>query len=169
MSHYPAEVVALLTPERLAPLGPGTPQEEMRPKLAALSPSLLVPNARDERMAKACLAGLWLYHDFLDESHAISQDLPDSAGAFWHAIMHRREPDAWNSKYWWRKVGSHPVLKQLGEQAPTLGYRYSTPDSFVDYCERVRGKESEEEELAKKVQLLEWKLLFEWCFQKTAA
>jgi hypothetical protein len=28
---------------------------------------------------------------------------------FWHAIMHRREPDAANSKHWWRQVGTLPV------------------------------------------------------------
>jgi hypothetical protein len=78
--------------------------------------------------------------------------------------MHRREPDASNSKYWWRQVGSHPVLELLKSEAPEIGYSYRNPQEFVDFCERVRGADSADEDLAKKVQLLEWQLLFDWCW-----
>jgi hypothetical protein len=87
------------------------------------------------------------------------------SGSFWHAIMHRREPDPGNSKYWWRKVGAHPILKLLVEQAPPLGHDYTNPLEFVDFCERVRGSGSAEEEVARRVQLLEWQLLFDHCYR----
>lgn len=147
-AYGPAVAAILGDGARLMPLGPGTPNEAMRAKLQALD---LPPAAR---------AGLWLYHDFLDESHTISQDIADSTGSFWHAIMHRREPDAWNSKYWWNRVGSHPVLKQLVEQAPAVGYTFTTPAVFVDFCEKVRDTGTPAEDLARRVQLLEWQLLF---------
>src|SRR4029079_2010324 len=79
-------------------------------------------------------------------------------GSFWHAIMHRREPDPSNSKYWWRLVGPHPALKRLRD----AGVGCTTPEAFVDECERVRG--SADEDRAKRVQLLEWQLLFDWCW-----
>lgn len=156
MHDYPPAVAELLAIDHQTALGPGAPNAALRAKIKAACVGL----------PPACAAGLWLRFDFLDESHVISQEdesAPDRN--FWHAIMHRREPDAWNSKYWWRRVGPHPVLKQLAEQAPALGYGYTTPDAFVDFCERVRGSESAEEELAKRVQELEWRLLFDYCLR----
>jgi hypothetical protein len=144
---------ALVAQPRLAPLGPGSPDESMRPKIEAL------------KLAPLCLAGLWLYFDFLDESHRLSQDIETPDGNFWHAIMHRREPDADNSKYWWQRVGSHPVLTQLRVQSLALGYRFTSAPAFVDLCERVRYTGTAEEEQARHVQLLEWQLLYDWCWR----
>lgn len=68
--------------------------------------------------AKCFEAGVLLYWDFADESHQISQTMegrgnPRTAD-YWHGIMHRREPDAGNAMYWFRRVGDHPLLRQLG-------------------------------------------------------
>ncbi|HEY2909765.1 MAG TPA: hypothetical protein VGI99_05940 [Gemmataceae bacterium] len=150
---YGPAIAALLVPDRLPELGPGSPDPSIRPALAAV------------RANPSCRSALWLLHDFLDESHTISQDLDTAEGSFWHAIMHRREPDASNSKYWWRRVGPHPVLKRLVAEAPALGYAFTTPFDFVDFCERVRGTGTPEEYLARRVQLLEWRLLFDACFR----
>ena len=107
---YGWSVAELLAEPRLMPLGPGSPVAAVRSQLAALE------------LAPACRAGLWLYFDFLDESHKISQDdESDPDRNFWHAVMHRREPDASNSKYWFRRVGSHPVLGQLRWRGDSLG------------------------------------------------
>src|SRR5215471_10239995 len=48
--------------------------------------------------AAALLAALWLWHDWLEQSHKIAQTLQTGSGSFWHAIMHRREGDFSNSK-----------------------------------------------------------------------
>ena len=39
-----------------------------------------------------------LWHDYLDASHDVSQDLLSADGSFLHGIMHRREPDYSNAK-----------------------------------------------------------------------
>lgn len=160
-------VAALLAESRLAELGPGTPEPEVSVELRRFDPNTdLDKPVRDPLAARACHAGLWLYFDYLDESHAISQDLNTPEGSFWHAIMHRREPDASNSKYWWRHVGNHPVLDLLRQQSPAVGYSYTGHEEFVDFCERVRGSATTEEIRAKQVQLLEWQLLFDFCYRK---
>ena len=164
-SAYGRAVADLLVPPRFAALGPGTPNEEFAVRLQAFDIATdLGGPLRDRNAALACSSGLWLYHDFLDRSHAISQDLETPEGSFWHAILHRREPDPSNSKYWWRKVGGHPVLDRIVEQAPRLGYRYTSPLDFVDFCERVRGSNTPDEILARKVQHLEWQTLFHHCY-----
>src|SRR5262245_4732963 len=42
------------------------------------------PDDRD--MAACCVAGVWLLHDYLDESHTISQGIDTTSGSFWHGI-----------------------------------------------------------------------------------
>lgn len=182
---YGPAVAELLVPERLAELGPGTPNEAVRPKLAALTPGEIVPGARDPAMAAACLAGLWLYHDFLDESHSISQEIPTTTGSYWHGIMHRREPDFGNSKYWFRRVGRHPVYALVAEDARREARASEplaaeaaclaegdewNPDRFVDLCETVSrggrrgGVQPASELLCRRIALCEWKRLFDYCF-----
>src|SRR5687768_11836582 len=92
---YGAEFAALLIPSRLAPLDAGTPNRAVQDRLASLTleKSFAPHHIVDAEMARGCLAGIWLYHDFLDESHAISQEIATPTGSYWHALMHRRERD----------------------------------------------------------------------------
>lgn len=168
-SSYSPVVAGLVALPRLAPLGPGSPVKAVELGLRRFDIwNDIGERVADKGAALACHAGLWLYYDFLDESHGISQELENPDGNFWHAIMHRREPDAANSKYWWRRVGPHPVLDLIREQAPAIGYTFTSPEAFVDFCQQVRGSASKEEELARRVQLLEWQLLFDWCYRKAS-
>src|SRR5689334_2723957 len=130
MENLLPEIRAILADGRLMPLGPGSPNAAMRPQLEQLQNNLL-DKARDRNFALACMAGLWLYHDFLDESHAISQDLHTIEGSYWHAIMHRREPDYWNANYWFRRVGAHPIYASLCVEMNAKSWDAA---GFVDLC-----------------------------------
>src|SRR5688572_2031249 len=78
--------------------GPGS--AEARDLLESIRPAQLLASGavKSAEDGDAMLAGLWLWHDWLDESHAIAQKLHGASGSFWHAVMHRREGDFGNSK-----------------------------------------------------------------------
>ena len=160
------EILALrgdgLRPMELAPAGPYL--KEAREKLAGASARLFFGNSASPDGA---MSGLWLYFGYLDEAHTIAQSLETPDGSFWHGMMHRQEPDAFNSGYWFRRVGHHAVFPALAEAARELGYPSATtwdPHAFIEYCEAARTRPgSAEETLAKQVQLAEWQLLFDHC------
>ncbi len=170
---YSPAVQALLSDNRLAELGPGHPNQKVRANLAALSPAALFKpqNITHPSDASACLAALWLYHDFLDESHTISQSIETADGSYWHGIMHRREPDAGNAAYWFRRVGNHLVFDELAQAAKQMGLEVGAkgwdPFAFIDQCEEERGTGSAKEMLLRKIQHKEWELLFDWCWRRT--
>jgi hypothetical protein len=110
-------------------------------------------DAGKEPAALAVKSGLLLWNDDLDGCHTIAQDLDDSHGAYLHGVMHRREPDYGNSKYWFRRVGAHPLFPQLRSAAlellseapaadPYLKALEKSPDwdgfRMVDWCESAR-------------------------------
>ncbi|MEZ6044335.1 MAG: hypothetical protein R3C11_01875 [Planctomycetaceae bacterium] len=123
-------------------------------------------------------AGLFQLHDFLNESHEASQSIEGNVqGDHWHAIMHRREPDYGNSKYWYRHVGSTSIFIDLNDWALRLrkelpvnsvtneqigaGTQWD-PFSFVDFCSNCeRNRNQEAVKLARQIQYLEMLLLLQ--------
>jgi hypothetical protein len=89
-------------------------------------------------------AGIWLYVDDLERSHLISQNIHTSEGSYWHGVMHRREGDFSNAKYWFRQAGN-------------LRFGFD-PSAFVD--EVARGQHTDD--LLEK-QRMEWAALMEHC------
>ncbi len=155
----PLETLALLSRPRLVPL----PADASRRWLQAhLFEGDLVASPQSTADAVALRAGLLQIHDFLDASHRQSQSVEGrglhAAGDYWHAIMHRREPDYGNSKYWFRRVGWHPAFDTLAERATNILEGCTDPESaawqrrlvtpsgwdpfaFVDLCEACAADE----------------------------
>jgi hypothetical protein len=111
---------------------------------------------------QACRAALWLLSGDLDRSHTLSQDIATPEGSYWHGIMHRREGDYGNSKYWMRRVGNHPVTGELTRLFP----EYEDPFHFIDLCERGARKQHSESEKLAEMQWAEWQLLFAHCYSE---
>lgn len=152
-------------PEDPPPLTP-LPLDERKQRWSQIikntPPSVLVDNAANQPDAQAILAGLLLWNDDLHASHAISQSIEGKgrhvAGDYWHAIMHRREPDYGNAKYWFRRAGTHPIHTELAERAAT--YLKGTPwrkaanngvwdaARFVDACREAEQNGDSESVLA---------------------
>ena len=179
----PAPVQSFLQKPGMDSLGPGRPDPEIAAQLQALTPEqIFASKPRDQEAASACLAGILLYHNVWEKAHKVAQNISSAEGSYWHAIIHRREPDAWNSKYWFGRVGQHAIYPQLLNAAralaaefgeTSLGKRLQRQEqwdafAFVDACEEARGSKRPEEKLCLRIQLAEWMLLFQYCYQKAA-
>jgi hypothetical protein len=123
---------------------------------------------------EAALSGLWLYFSFFDEAHRLAQEISSREGSYWHAIVHRQEPDPGNAAYWFRRVGQHPVFPRLLDAAGEIlethrdaGFRIGRqwdPHAFLAFCESARTQPgSADERAAMEIQRAEWQLLFDRC------
>jgi hypothetical protein len=181
-AQYAAAVMALLNEPRLMPLDQGEPNRAAFEQLTELDEARLLEGrpVRHRELAQACLAGLWLYHDFLEEAHRIIQSLHGRDGSYWHGIIHRREGDFANARYWFRRTGPHPIhealnlsARALARDAGAAGTLSSSPSSwdpaaFVDLCAGARAGRSDAADLCRKVQEREWQLLFDYCYRRAA-
>jgi hypothetical protein len=171
--------------------------------------------------AYAMLAGLWLLHDALHESHELAQAdlLPHAiphakpsklsktgeirqsmeidkgrwerelaqalnSFAFWHAIIHRREGDFSNAKYWYGRCADHRAMRLISSIGMDLVGRDAAdesllqivageykPDALVDLVEGLHDKPADSRmEAAIRIQQLEWEALFNHCaYEATGA
>ena len=179
---YGLRIAPLLLREELMELGPGQPNEDLQIELRKCTIDSIFPERiiRDEEMARTCLAAIWLYHDFLTESHHLIQLVQTPTASFWHAVMHRREQDYWNSKFWFRSAGQHPIFSALQQKAIEFARKSESnptalfirkqyewdPFVFVDLCERNQGTHSSAELLCRQIQTAEWEILFDYCYDK---
>ena len=163
--ELPPAVETLVTEGIMRDYTTGSPNPQVRPTLEKLTTVELFPDGNSDRqLAQCCLSGIWLLHNFLDESHSISQQIQSPEGSFWHAIMHRLEGDFSNSKYWYRSVGQHPVFETIVESINRpLGADW-TPFDFVDQCQ-TESRQSKPSAEMKETAWIEWKSLFEYCFK----
>ena len=159
----------LATPEP-ADLGPGPragvrSESDIRKAVAALD--------AEGASAELLLALVLLWHDHHEPAHEIAQAIENADGSYVHAILHRREPDYWNSKYWFRRVGAHPAYAELARRVVQLlesrsdralasklvpGGRWDAM-SFVDACEAAATGDSARRALLQEIQRIEFETL----------
>jgi hypothetical protein len=157
-------------------------------KLLATTPPDLGPGPRagvlgekEIRQAMASepdllLALVLLWHDHHEPAHEIAQGIENADGSYVHAILHRREPDYGNSKYWFRRVGVHPAYAELGRRVSEFlesrgertlaaklvpGGRWDAM-GFVDACEAAVRNDGQRAALLKEVQRIEFEALAEY-------
>ena len=121
-------------------------------------------------------AALHLWFDHLPTAHAVFQNDDSANGSLWHAILHRREGDFSNGKYWLARAGRHPVYETIARLAPsvippdadrlflTLLRGGWDPSAFVDLVRQVStSNDPASRSTAVEMQRLEWRALFCHC------
>ena len=172
------------------PLPPLVPQEAWSSELtdalesASLDELFQGTSLKNTTLGNAIKSGLLLWNDALNESHNISQELENQTGSYWHGIMHRREPDYSNSKYWFGRVGTHPIFPQLRERAIAILKETSNPSDalgsiaqaieasenwdayqFIDWCQAAENGTDDVTRFLQQVQAEEIKLLLAYSYQ----
>ncbi len=130
-------------------------------------------------MVDCCRAGLLLWNDDLASAHPLVQELPGETAAFWHAVVHRREGDYSNARYWWNRTGDHPafepILDMVLHRVPDFPFidelraeRRWLPLEFNAACQNFALDGRFETEL-RATQRLEIRGLLEWCAAQVRA
>ncbi|HEX3134444.1 MAG TPA: hypothetical protein VHX44_12775 [Planctomycetota bacterium] len=123
----------------------------------------------ERRDAALGLALLW--HDDLDGAHALCQAHEGHADCdYVHALLHRREGDFANAKYWFREVGPHPVYATVAKAAADLGQPGLVaegqwrPAAMVDACATALGRDPAQRPVLMQVQAAEFRALAAYVF-----
>ena len=133
-----------------AALGPGSrPGVQSIPAINAAMDDALGGSSKAPGRSDLVRALLLLWHDHLDEAHVIAQEHETAEGSYVHAILHRREPDYSNAKYWFHRVRQHSAYDTLAVRAAVILQADAVlkaqllPDgkwdaaAFVDACEEA--------------------------------
>jgi hypothetical protein len=118
--------------------------------------------------------GLLYAADALDPAHRIFQDVPGDLGSYWHGMMHRREADFENARYWFRRAGTLPFFNALHGAAARISSDMARQSSWDPYlftgqCEQARfGAEELVAEMA-KLQRAEFEVLFDYCWRQSVS
>ena len=117
--------------------------------------------------------GLFYALDAIDDAHRIFQEAKGDLGSYWHGMMHRREGDFDNARYWFRRAGTLSFFGELHHAASAhsaLMARQSNWDPYVftGECEQARFGETESLKELADLQRAEFETLFDYCWRKSA-
>jgi hypothetical protein len=115
--------------------------------------------------------GLLYALDDLAGCHEFFQNTASDLVGYWHGMMHRREADFDNARYWFRRAGTLPFFPALHGRASEISTdmekQYSwDPYLFTGNCEQHRfGADSEEGDLA-RLQRAEFDVVFDYSWRQ---
>ena len=125
----------------------------------------------DRKIFALVRGGLFYAADALEDGHRIFQDAPGDLGSYWHGMMHRREGDFDNARYWFRRAGRLPVAHKLHsaacEYSPNMA-RQETWDAYLltGLCEQAKFGAQELVGECIKLQRVEFDGLFAYCWRQ---
>jgi hypothetical protein len=167
-----ASILSLLdTPELphlTMKLRPGTKSVA---ELNAQLDAILSDPKLDRRYCDLSRAAVLLWHDHFEPAHELAQEMEGPDGSLLHGILHRREPDPSNARYWFRRVGTNHrsfecivvkvKLALLGARVDLIAKQIIPNDkwnplAFVDFVEdALRREDPEYDRLFRQIQAAE--------------
>lgn len=117
--------------------------------------------------------GLLYALDALPEAHAIFQEASDDTGSYWHGMLHRREGDFDNARYWFRRAGTLPFFSEAhrnsATHSPTMARQSNwDPYLFTGQCEQVRFGDEDLTAEMRALQRVEFDAIFDYCWRQAA-
>jgi hypothetical protein len=115
--------------------------------------------------------GLLYALDDLSGCHEFFQDTASSLVGYWHGMMHRREADFDNARYWFRRAGMLPFFDTLHHKAALISADVAIqlswdPYLFTGTCEQQRfGADLDETELV-RLQRAEFEVVFDYSWRQ---
>ena len=171
MKGYTSLVNQLLSPDDLL--------KTLQPKEAgAFEAVAAIRAASDEELVGETGAppslvrgGLFYAHDAIDECHVIVQNEEGDLSAYWHGMVHRREGDFDNARYWFRRAGQLSFFSALHSAASAVSATMARqmnwdPYLLVGQCEQHRFGANENEEELLALQRLEFDHVFDYSWRR---
>jgi hypothetical protein len=172
---------ALFDTPTLAELGPARrPGTKPAARLREEIRDILDPSGAGEPQLELITGLALLWHDHLEAAHEIAQGIETADGSLLHAIMHRREPDYSNAKYWFQRARQHPLYSALGLKAaawasatgaplpgPLAPNGVWDPLAFVDACQAAARQAGSGRAPLEQLQQLEFEAFLEHLCQSS--
>lgn len=116
--------------------------------------------------------GLLYTVDDLDAAHRIFQDNSSDLGSYWHGMMHRREGDFDNARYWFRRAGRLPIFDRMHGAAANLSANMAKQSSWDAYlltgmCEQAKFGDTEAIPECVRLQRVEFGQMLDYCWRES--
>ena len=126
----------------------------------------------DAEMFALVKGGLLYALDALPEAHAIFQDASDDIGSYWHGMLHRREGDFDNARYWFRRAGTLAFFSEAHRAASAHSETMARqsnwdPYLFTGQCEQVRFGNNDLTAEMQALQRVEFDAIFDYCWRQS--
>lgn len=117
-------------------------------------------------------AGLLYALDAIDESHRIIQAVDGDESAYCHGMVHRREGDFYNARYWFSRAGTLSSFGSIHRAASAVSSVVAAqanwdPYLFTGLCEQERFGDTEMRGELVKLQRIEFEVLFDYLWRRS--
>lgn len=165
----------LLNPDLLRKLIPTEPVSwDLPGKIRDASDEVIAGGKQitDAKTFALVRGGLLYVVDDLDGAHRIFQDDPGDLASYWHGMMHRREADFDNARYWFRRAGRLPIFDRMHSAAANLSPNMAKQSSWDAYlltgmCEQAKFGDSEAIPECLRLQRVEFEQLLDYCWRQS--